>query len=546
MRFLTVAAALLTLLSSHALAYEATNAPQHAPSDVYPPNDNDLTSFGGAFPRSVLNKLNERPSVQDAGAICDGTADAGPTINALLARGVKQIGIPKGAVCRTSVTIAIPGASTLEGTGFAAGNPASGSTILCDAGVSPCVQVGNRTQPFGASLRRMIVKRAGGQPPADKIGVLIDGDYNPVVSDVMSFNHGQGFVLRIAGPHGLGGQFTRVFTGAISDAHVVFDGWTEARFSQSRLGMNGGGDYLANTYVRFQGGISGSAAGPNTITFQNTQLNQGNKAVHHAVEFVNLAAPVPRIDAVEFNFDNVHVEGVDQAAIYSDASWNVLSRSHVTGSTFNLPKAKFFALNSGTTFDDFALIGNHIYTSDLSVAPTRQINNFRIIGNKIAGTTSIAAGAGGGATAVIDGNTFVGNLSLSGIWGQLNAFGNLWTAGALVNNATGNFAIGDAQNGLIASGSAPIKTTVLYGVTDANGNIALPHGVVSAVQRVVSVSAFVRDPSGAAILIPATAGAGGFHLVVDGTNVNIKLTSAYATRKVRVKLEYQTLVDPNW
>lgn len=545
MRFRTVAVVSLTLLSSHVPAYEA-KASQRAPSDMHQPNDSELTAFGGAIPRPLLDKLNERPSVQDAGAICDGSADAGPAINALLARGVKQIAIPKGVVCRTSVTIVISGASTLEGTGFAAGNPASGSTILCDAAVSPCVRIGNQQQPFGASLRRMIVRRAGGQPTADKIGVLVDGDYNPIMTDVAALNHGQGFVFRITGPAGLGGQFARLYSGQISDAHIVQDGWPELRISHSRFGMSGGGDYGANTYVRIQGGISGSAAGPNTLTVQNTQFNQGSNPVHHAIEFVNLAAPVPRVDAVEFNFDNVHVEGVDQAAIYSDASWNLLSRSHVTGSTFNLPKAKFFALNAATTFDDFALIGNHIYTSDLTVTPARQINNLRIIGNEIAGTTSITAGADRGATAVIAGNTLGGNLTISGAWGQLNAFGNLWTAGQLVNNATGNLAIFDAQNGLISPGSISIKTIILHGMTDARGNAALPHGIASAAQRVVSVSAFVRDTSGGAILVPNAPGLGNIYSFVDGKTVNLNLTSAYASRKVRVKLEYQTSVDPNW
>jgi hypothetical protein len=174
--------------------------------------------------------------------------------------------------------------------------PNAGVRIICDASVSPCIQVGQGGGNGTAALKNVTVSHAGGTPASDIIGVKVLDGFNARLTDVMSYNSGQCVYFqshpRIGA--GISGTGSRISTGQCSDAHLVIDGWPELHLSDSRLGVNGIFDYAANTYIRVQCTMMcGGPSSPNTYLFSNNQFNQGGKPAAHFLEFVNLGGTVP-------------------------------------------------------------------------------------------------------------------------------------------------------------------------------------------------------------------------------------------------------------
>ena len=251
------------------------------------------------------------------------------------------------------------------------------------------------------------------------IGLEIVDAYNSTVEDVMVHNHGVGYYFRAhpAPGYGLGAMMTRVYSGAISDAHIVMDGWPELRIAQSRFGMDGGGDYASKTYIRMQGGLPGPG-GPNTLAVTNSHFNSGSTPTIHFLELVDLnTAGIPAIDAGEINISHSHIENFSSkgAIFYSDATWNWIPRVNFHHNTVNSPEAPLFALNAATEPDTVNIEGNTLFNSTCNLAPSRQINDLRVINNHFGCSVSIEGGGFGNFNgAIIQANAFAKGLSVAG------------------------------------------------------------------------------------------------------------------------------------
>lgn len=366
-------------------------------------------------------------------AKCDGTTGDATAINAALSAAPNNAAVLiPDATCRAESTITEPPGVNLVGTVFNPGNPPTGSTIKCDVGVSPCVTGGGNNGQ--ARFEKLIISHSG-SPGAGVIGLQVSDAYNAVLSDVMVYNAGvcYQFLAHPSTGRGLGAVVTRGYSGNCSDTHIDDNGWPELRISQSRFGMNGG-QSTSNTFIRFEGGVGGTAGGPNTFDAENTQFNA--PAVHFA-EFVNLgSAGVPSIDATDFKFQGLHVEGVTGADFYSDASWNILNRVNVANSSFNDNGTPFLALNAATQISVFQLNMDQIYGSlSFTGQVGLPISAFTQIGGFMNGAETLTGSAS--STATIAGVAFNAGLTVAGPWASLSVGPDIYVNGNITNTATG-------------------------------------------------------------------------------------------------------------
>lgn len=388
--------------------------------------------------------------VREWGAVCNGRNDDAAAINAALSSGISPISVPASA-CRATRTIIVPAGVELDGQSFFPGNPPTGSTILCDAAVSPCVALGDPTHNTTEALRRILVSRSGGQPLPNVLGIEIYG-YNPVLEDVMVYNHGVGYYFHAVPSAGAGisAMLTRTYGGKIADAYFVVDSWPELRISQCRYGMNGTGDFSARAFMRFEGGLNHTAAGPNTIEVSNCQFNQGGQKVSHWLEFVKLNGSYPADDVALFNFSQIHVEGISSAAIYSDQTWNQINKLKISDSSFNSPGSPFFALNPATNIGQWTLLGNYIAASNFILAPSGTISETSITDNDFTpGLVRLNPGKPSDLTFVD--NKLHGGLEVGGRWGALVVSGDVYYRGTVTNRASGTIIINEPQFGHTAA-----------------------------------------------------------------------------------------------
>jgi hypothetical protein len=440
---------------------------------------------GGAITSTVDAKLKvTEVNIVDFGAKCDGVTDDAAAINAALvyvsdssrSTTVRM----NGCTARVASTIFIPNGITFEGKAFTSGNASTlNSRILCDATVSPCIQGGSNNGQV--SIRRLYVQRAGGTPAANLIGIRIQNAYNVTLEDVMVKNHGVGyyFLATPASGLGLGAMMTRVYSGAISDAHIVVDGWPELRISQSRFGMNGGGDYASNAYVRFTGGTAGTSGGPNTFVAENSQFNSGSTPALHWLEFVNLGAGgVPSIDATTFKFYGNHIENFSAsgAMIYSDASWNIIDRFYMADNTFNGTGTPCLDLNAGTKVSRWNLTSNIFQCSNFNLAPTSQFDLLSVLGGSILGPINITSPSAG-STASFTNMMNQSTATFSGSWGALGIFGHASTGGSLnISGVSGNYAVSTSQHFKVTANNPQFTQNLGIGkaptqALDVNGSI---------------------------------------------------------------------------
>lgn len=391
----SVADTLLVLL----LAFGAAPAAAVDPSTVVHDPHVLETAFS---PDNVLSS----PSV-----LCDGVHDDGPGLQAALRSGRSRLVLPD-TTCRSSIPLVGPSNAdiTIDGSAFGPGNPPVGSGITCDAGVSPCLTVGGSNKT--ATLSRLIVKGGGG----GDIGLLVKDSYNPVLTDVMVYNFARCYRWEAhqATGLGLGGMNMRLFSGACRDAHLDIDSWPELRIEESRFGMNGLGDDAANTYVRIEGSTTVAFSGPNSISFLHNQFNQGSLLVHHGVEFVNLKPGAPYGPDI-FRFEHNHLEAMDQAVIYSDASWRRIHDLDFSDNTvFSNPSA-FLRLNAATSLETPVISYNNLQVADFIYAPHTQMNQFLFEGNVLNARMQITGPAHSQLS--LRGNTFTHGLKLNGFNG---------------------------------------------------------------------------------------------------------------------------------
>lgn len=324
----------------------------------------------------------------------------------------------------------IPDGKTLEGDAFLP-NLANlaGSQLVFANTVSPCVQVGNGGTNNAAGFINGIINRLG-TPPAGSIGLLVQDGQSPVIRNVGSVNHAICAKWKADAPFGITSHVRGFYTAGATDAHLVVDSWPELFFTQVRLGCNGAVDVNCNTYLRITGGGTGGS-GPNGISFNQWQFNQGQNAPLHAIEIVNVTNTGS--NALEFKFSQGHVEGVSAAVIYTDATCAVLNRITITDPTINTPTTPMFALNAATQPSNWSITGGQYFVSDFTL-PAAQYIQVAIQGIACLGSGNFTANMG--STFSLASNSWGGaGLTIAGA-GRYSITDRL-VAGVFTNHATG-------------------------------------------------------------------------------------------------------------
>ena len=387
-------------------------------------------------------------TVIDFGAACDGVTDDAAAINAALSVPNTRVVIPAGVACRVASTITIQAGigTTLCGMDFDAGaypSPTS-SRIIADAGVSPVVQFkdgGNRS----TTIENLAIGRAGGVPVSSTIGLLIQDNYNIVLRNILSYNHGICYKFAaqqvLGNSAGLGLNAIGLYGYQAVDAYIVNDSWPEMRISHSRFGHNASGDYTPNCFMRFRGGVPATAGGPNTVHVLGCQFNQIAKVLHW-LEFVNLNGGVT--DNTEFVFDGCHIEGIQVdgsggACIYSDSSWVALDDLKITNCTFNDSGTKLFALDPATQPKKFLFNNNTVYGTNIVLAPTgTSMLGVNIANNWLQVGAMTLTGAAGGYCNIIGNHLYNTTYTVSGTWSRFTSIGNDQVGGSRSITAAAN------------------------------------------------------------------------------------------------------------
>lgn len=372
--------------------------------------------------------------VEDAtyGAVGDGVTNDAVALQAALDSGNKLVILKPGSTYLTNSTLIIPSGVTLDGQSFLPGNPALGTQIIGGAAVSPVIQMGVGTVNGTEMLKNITIGRVSGTPNSARIGIRVFDGYNVQCENVHSDNHGicWQFSAHPTTGSGLGINLHNCHGARAVDTYIDVESWPELYWHGGRFGMNGSGDYNGTSFIRYRGGVTGTAGGPNSVKFTSCQFNQGSNTPNYFMEFVSLAAAYPGVAATIFNFAQCHIEGIDTAAIFSDSSWNIIDNITFSQCFFNNPSIPFFSLNAGSQVYNWDFLGNEIACSTFNIASTAQIDGFRIIGGWIQGTMAIGPG-GTGSTVVMLGTNHSGNAVFTGTYGKLTILGNNHFAGAL-------------------------------------------------------------------------------------------------------------------
>lgn len=435
MRFLI---ALLALLPSLASAQGQLPSPDMSHAKV--------TATGGTAARTLADRARDfGMSVLDKGAACDGTTDDTANITAALTSGARRVTIPDARTCYSATGIVIPAGVTLAGTSFAPSDPPVGSTLLCAANVARCLTAGNGVGTnLSGRVESLIVATNATVAPTAGTCLFVDRAYNITLEKVMVYNCFDGYHWYSNLSTGLGGMMRETYSGKVSGAHIIQDGWPELRIESSRFGMLGTGDLVGVTYVRITGGdpSNPTGTGPNGLYVTNTQFNvAGTGSVAHFLQFLNCGGTcnggASPINASEFYFSQIHVENLTADAITSDATWNVIAQLNISQSKFQVGGHPFWALNAGTTVQNLQFLGNMIaQSSDFTLAPTAVITDTLIAGNGITGNVVLTSNNAASTLSFL-GNSVIGNVTLAGPWAGLAVLGGDIRGGSLINGTTG-------------------------------------------------------------------------------------------------------------
>jgi hypothetical protein len=394
-------------------------------------------------------------SITDYGAVCNGTADdTGAIQNALNAAGALSQGgtvtIPS-SICHSASGIVIPSNVRLIGSGWFPGNPQAGSQIQCAVATAVCVQVGTPSSNGVAELRDLGVTRKTGTPGPTTVGILVRDAYNVVLEHVGSFNHGICYEAETDGVTGISLRGMFLDSGACVDVHFLANSWPEIYVINSRFGMDGTGDFNANAYIR----LSGGANGPNTVTFANTQFNQGVGSVGTFLDFKNLTTPKNQITS-EFKFIGNHIENVGYA-IQTDISVTQINKLKLIGNLFvdTSGNSEFWHFGTSTVIYDLNITDNSILHNAFTFSPGGQISTAVVSHNQFlalgGGATFNAAGGGNAMSA--QGNIYNGSVTISGSWSVADFSGEVLT-GRLTNSSTGSVSVNfPGQQGLASCAS---------------------------------------------------------------------------------------------
>jgi hypothetical protein len=309
---------------------------------------------------------------------------------------------------------------------------AGAQLIFANAVAGSAVQVGTGETNAAAGFSRCQVRRLGSTPPAGTTGIAVAQGYDPYVNELGSFNHAVGFSWTASGQFGITCHSRLLRTGAITDAHFVFDLWPEGFFSQCRLGMDGTQDVNCNAYIRITGAGTGGQ-GPNTLYFNECQFNQGNPSGQpiNCVDWVNTGNTGSNV--LEYTFVQCHFETFTGAVFYSDATCASITRLNMIGCTVIGPTTPMFNLNAATSLIEVAFVGGGYYVENFN-PPTEQFQATSITGiSCVAGPATFNASSG--STIALANNTWDG-LTIAGA-GNFVINGDTLIGGVFVNNCTG-------------------------------------------------------------------------------------------------------------
>ena len=337
------------------------------PTCPYGPADNGscIATSDGKFWVAALDGWAD---VRIWGAKCD-VAGANTDDSVALNAALKWAGANNGEVllpnsgCRSSATVVAPIGANLAGAVFAPQEPPTGSQIVCDLTVTPCVEafapLSGSTSRGGQTFRNLVITRAGGRIPAG-VTCFLDDSFKVTVENVNCDGHAFGFEALGRATYGIVAFFDHVWTCNITDSDVVQNGFAELHVDHARLGCNGTRNYKVshNNYVK----ITGGAAGPNTLWINDSQLNDIQNPTC-AFNWTGLTVANPTVS--EFKFRGNHLEitgdGSESHSIFcSDRtataianvlfSDNVILDNNGTSAAWNLDPA--------TALGDWKLLGN--------------------------------------------------------------------------------------------------------------------------------------------------------------------------------------------
>lgn len=468
------------------------------------------------------------------GAKGDGVTDDASAINAAIqaarTRGTDTVCLDPGAVYYVASTIELSGAH-LDGGNLMPGNPTEGTRILGAPALTPVFTIGTLLSNQTSFVRNLTVTRSGTSPDSASIGIKVLDGYNINFENVESDNHGVCWYFTGHPPGGLSIRLDNCYSARAVDAHIWNDTFPELYWMGGRIGQNGAGDYVANTYVRMSGGVGATAGGPNTVKFTNVQFNQGSNGPGHFWEFVDLNSPyIPGIDASVFNLTDCHIEGLSGPVFYSDSSWNAVSRLTINNCTFNCPTLPMWDLNAATQPATWTLSGNNYFTSTFTLAPTDPFTSVSIVGGYVLGTMSLTGVSG--STLSIANLAHGGDFTLAGTWSGFNSFGETFAAGAFINNASGVVLYQGAQ---YSQRIQPQYSATL----DGAGNALIAHGLgASAVTKSVAVFGSFKTSGGAWSPLVAN--------YIDNTNVSVSGGAAGIGRPAWVEIIVNAAAHTGW
>lgn len=417
------------------------------------------------------------------GARGDGSTDDATAINNGLS--FVQTNLTSGGtlhlwskVYKVNSTVTVLDGTFLEGDTFNANmSSLSGTQILVANTVTPGVQVGTGATNNSAGLIKAVVNRVGTPISGSGVGILVKDGFNQLLDSVGSVNQDVGFSWKSDSTTGITCHATRLYTGAITGKHVVIDTWPELFIDFIRLGANGSGDKNCTSYVTITGGGLGGS-GPNGIFFSNFQFNQGTNAPTHAIEFVSMSHTDS--NALEFKFEEGHIEGVSGAIIYSDSSCSILNRFNFSDVTVNCPTVPMWALNVGTQLGDWKITDNLFYTSTWTLAPTSQFSKVSISNNTVlsAGVITVPTNS----TISLANNDW-GGLAISGA-GNISISGDTLSAGSFTNTGTGVVSFISA----VGQGELPWTPVLSFGGSSTGMTYTAQTGTYQVVGRTVTAT----------------------------------------------------------
>jgi hypothetical protein len=415
-----------------------------------------------------IARFSDAPDVREWGVACDATTDDSAAINAALRLGV-TIAIPSLA-CRAANTIVVPPGAGLRGATFNTQEPPSGSQVICDLGVSPCVELfaptsGSSSQG-GQVVSNLTINRAAGPIPPGVI-CLLDETFSATMENINCDGHDIAYETLNIGIYGIVAISRNLHSCNISGSDVVQNGFAEWHIAESRFGCNETRTSAQSNYVLIEGGPNG----PNAPTIGDTQFN----AVPNPVCFINWSnlTGAPPIMS-EFRFFDNHMEftggpGLSHNVFCTDPSAATVENVSFTHNTIldNNGASTVWNLNPVTALGDWRFSGNEwqgFGKNGWNLSPGQPMYGVTAVG-EIYNLPRVTVTGLPGSSVTFGDDVFDGGLTVAGIFAPGSAhFSGVLAGGDVVNLA-----------------KSPVEIDIpTHGETDASNSLGLSFATLSA------------------------------------------------------------------